>query len=865
MLFAVLSSCGGGGGGGSSNPPPPPVELTPDQIYTGRRTPADISEGNHAAIAEGTWFGPMTVLLLAQGVLDVEIPDGPVDETFSGDGGGSVHIHGTISAGTGTLTADYSNYTEDGTSLQGTETMTILTRRTLQGGSVKRTFHSLVMRTDGLEVTLDGSLTRADSTTSAFLSSQWDISGDIVLTQSATSQKRVASVSLRRTLEQVGPFHAFPELSGTAQVFDSTLGVVDVAVTLPIVFSVQDPQSEAFAGSLRATGANTSRLWVSPLSVDRVAVEFGAPGTTKPTRSIVYRWDDAFENSAGATRIEPLAIATVRSDSLMEVRAGTPVPLESRFSEGANGEFVTPQWSLVLSPPGSQAQLVDANTTQPALLPDLEGGYLLRLEASDSTGSGSDYVGVYAFPSGPQPSFAPRVQRVLPPYTKVPVNSLVQLDGSRTYMTDGSVVQNPRWQVFRSTESTPLATGGLTVEFTAQADEDYFARFIDDGQVVGPVGSQDEVWVATTGNVSFSQVIGFDTQNAPGSSIPLLLADIDANGTVDLIQRTDFGTNAPAQMRVLLNKGAGRFDWHPVSFEGGATRGGGDPSAVPVDIDGDGRLDIVVSTSSGIGVFTQTQASPLSLVFRPLPRAVSCGAFVTDQPISFTVLDVDRDGRKDIVSEAACSAVLPLEFYRNDPTSPDGFAPAVELTVAGSPQLFRLAAGDVDGDGHADLLGVDSLFGTIRVIAWRNLPNSEFELLSATTVTASQVTSRTPVSVGDLDSDGKQDLVLLGNAGLEVAFGDGSGTFAFSAPLAGVELTHSFGEQLTLVDLDRDGRLDLTTPVGWVRQLPSRQFARGRRYPTSIGLASIADMDGDGRPDLVTPTGPGIAFATPQP
>jgi hypothetical protein len=858
-LLGALSACGGGGDGGSANPPPP-VDLSPEQIYTGRRTPIEIAAGNHADAADAAWFGPMLAFVLAQDVITDELPEGPLDETITGNGGGSARIRGTIANGTGSLTIEYNDFTEDGTSFQGSETLTILVRRTLQAGSVRRNFHALRVRADDLQVTIDGSLTRTDSTVGNFVSSQWDISGDVVLTQSASSQVRVASLSLRRTLERFGPFNVFPTLQGTAKVFESTLGSVDVSIDMPIRFAAQEPQTDAFAGSLLAIGAGDSRLWVSPLSTGHVAVELGPSGASKPTRSIVYRWDDAFERAAGASRSSPQTISTVRSD-LLEARVGSPVPLESRFSEGANGEFVTSQWSLVLSPPGSQAVLSDELTTRAALLPDVEGNYLLRLQTSDSTGSGSDYVAVYArVPNGSDPIFGPVLHRVLPPYMKVAANSLVQLDGSRSYMNDASAVQSPTWTLFPSTQTTPLTTNGFTTEFTTQADQDYLAAFMRTGDLAGPVGARNEIWIATTGNVSFAQPVGFDTENAPAGTTPFTLADIDSNGTVDLLERTDFATGGTARLRVLLNKGAGRFDWHPVTFDGGAMSPV-DVSALPVDLNADGKLDIVVPGLTAMGVFTQTQANPLSFVYRQLPRAVDCGGFAAGKPISFTVLDVDRDGRKDIVSESACG-LGPLEFYRNDPLSADGFAPAVEIAApAGSGALFRIAAGDVDGDGHDDLLGVDNLDGTTHLVVWRNLPNAQFEVLSTTAMTGNQVSARVPIWIVDLNADGDQDVVFNGNAGIVVGFGDGSGSFTFSAPLPGLVAGSSFGEHVMFVDLDHDGRLDIANQISWARQLPGNQFARGRRYASSIGPAQIADMNGDGRPDLVSYNGPRISFA----
>src|SRR5262249_8952284 len=107
------------------------------------------------------------------------------------------------------------------------------------------------------------------------------------------------------------------------------------------------------------------------------------------------------------------------------------------------------------------------------------------------------------------------------------------------------------------------------------------------------------------------------------------------------------------------------------------------------------------------------------------------------------------------------------------------------------------------------------------------------------------------VAAGDLDEDGRADLLLGGAAGLSWARGGKDG---LAAPQ---RIDADGGGPLLLADLDLDGHVDVLQGGGQVRArrgpLTGRSAAPAARllFPGGAALAA-ADMDGDGDLDLVT-------------
>lgn len=152
------------------------------------------------------------------------------------------------------------------------------------------------------------------------------------------------------------------------------------------------------------------------------------------------------------------------------------------------------------------------------------------------------------------------------------------------------------------------------------------------------------------------------------------------------------------------------------------------------------------------------------------------------------LLDVDGDGRKEVVVTDARRARLAVVRVKDKATTLDG--------IPTDGQIAAYAVADVHGDGVPDLMTVDAR-GRLSV----RHPGKP-----ATTppIDLGLGGRGTELHVGDLDGDGKADLVAISRAGLRVA------TRLGDAPvLSPIEAVEDNASGFRLVDLDGDADLDL--------------------------------------------------------
>jgi hypothetical protein len=113
---------------------------------------------------------------------------------------------------------------------------------------------------------------------------------------------------------------------------------------------------------------------------------------------------------------------------------------------------------------------------------------------------------------------------------------------------------------------------------------------------------------------------------------------------------------------------------------------------------------------------------------------------------------------------------------------------------------------------------------------------------------------------GDFNSDGKPDLILGGGAAsadITLRLGNGDGTFQAPKVIGRADSSNGSISEITAVDLNRDGKLDLVVLYGGT----SFQVFYGNGDGTfgapvtfytdhSVTTAAAADFNGDGLPDI---------------
>jgi hypothetical protein len=375
--------------------------------------------------------------------------------------------------------------------------------------------------------------------------------------------------------------------------------------------------------------------------------------------------------------------------------------------------------------------------------------------------------------------------------------------------------------------------------------------------------------------------------NAVRDWTPLVAADLDGDGAIDL------AVAIPEAERLGVVWGRGDGTWGPAEQLSGGRR---PMFLATADLDTDGVADLLSLQEAsrdvrswrggarrlaapevlGTGVFSVGDLNGdgwMDLVSSPSARQlqVSLGG-----PTGFTPLPlVDTGGAVDLVLLARLDAdaaldvvILPgtgttVRVLRGQGDGTLGAATTLELGA----RAWSVSAGDMDADGHTDLIfagdvTVDGVpWGQVRLM--RGLGDGSFRPPSVL-LSTNDVPGR--VQVTDVEGDGTLDIVVPRDAkgqGAAVLLGRGDGTFRTGASLGcGGDLTLL---ALRVEDVDQDGVRDLLcigrsdTREGEVLRVRQGwgggEFAPGLEYPTGGNGAQleVVDFDGDGTLDVLSP------------
>ncbi|MGE0484603.1 MAG: calcium-binding protein [Gammaproteobacteria bacterium] len=258
------------------------------------------------------------------------------------------------------------------------------------------------------------------------------------------------------------------------------------------------------------------------------------------------------------------------------------------------------------------------------------------------------------------------------------------------------------------------------------------------------------------------------------------IGDLDGDGYDDLLVDEFVGSGAAARAveRVVYGRAEAFGTWLDTSAElvAGAAFELSGPAvyrAFHGDFDGDGRNDLVVDHGDGRGSVLYGDAQRYG-------TGVALDALTPARGFDFefgsiaALADVDNDGAADIVFEDA--RVLRGGLARADYAVPGG----AQASGAGDLGWF-LPIGDFDGDGRADVLGID--FDTLAIDillldelgVHTGLERDDARRIGLTGLLQVEDLGRTVH--GDFNGDGRDDLVLVGVDGadhhddLRVVFG----------------------------------------------------------------------------------------------
>ena len=424
-----------------------------------------------------------------------------------------------------------------------------------------------------------------------------------------------------------------------------------------------------------------------------------------------------------------------------------------------------------------------------------------------------------------------------------------------------------------------------------------------------------------TGDGHFTDVALYSVGEDPQ---PPVLTDMNSDGHLDIVLLEYQAQTFQFEIMVLLNKGDGTFlpgietVYYPLGY-----------FFVVVDFNGDGKADVATSfCCSGLQILLGKGDGTFQS-----PRTIDL-----DSSYALAAADFDGDGIVDLATQQ--SAGLSVFHGNGDGTFqtpksyPIGFGGTminvVDFNGDGIPDIFihyyglndeiilnrgagqgfsnsvsyrtglylgtNIVAGDINGDGYADLVGDAPQSGAIGVLLNRS---ARFPLAAAaystgqtsvpdgllvadfngdgspdavvgadgdSVILLSRPGGRYPkvfaldmgerafsMVAADLNGDGKLDIVAATFSDVELLEGNGDGTFA---PKQSIDSTQ-FANQVFAGDFNRDNKSDIAIAIGTeVLVLIGNgdgTFQPAVRYPGSpyaVWLAP-ADFNGDGKLDFV--------------
>jgi hypothetical protein len=380
------------------------------------------------------------------------------------------------------------------------------------------------------------------------------------------------------------------------------------------------------------------------------------------------------------------------------------------------------------------------------------------------------------------------------------------------------------------------------------------------------------------GAPSFLPVVTYDSGGSEASMV--VVTDVNGDGKPDLIVLNCGNCCGPPSITnigsvvIMLGNGDGTFQTG-VSYRTGTSS---PRSVVVADVNGDGKLDLVVANRCiDNGCLIEAVVAVLlgngDGTFQG-PVTYNSGGLFT---VSVAVADVNGDGKPDLVvgnncGDSNCDGSVGVLLGNGDGT----FQAAITYLTGGL-EAFAVTVADVNGDGKPDVLVAtsvrkkDTWGGAIGVL----LGNGDGTFRPAVTYSSGGSfipPSSSLLTVADVNGDGRPDLIVenteccsqFGGV-LGVLLGNGDGTF--QPVVTYLQGADGWGTSVAVADVNGDGKLDAVATDSCGGNSCSNKglvvlllgngngtFQAPQTYDAGGFLTNsvaVADVNGDGKPDLV--------------
>jgi len=384
-----------------------------------------------------------------------------------------------------------------------------------------------------------------------------------------------------------------------------------------------------------------------------------------------------------------------------------------------------------------------------------------------------------------------------------------------------------------------------------------------------------------------------------GSELVLAMTDVpvvDRSGKIDGTTLNDYGLTALAGGGFAVSWGESpfasgifvrEFNSSGVALRDPTLVGSGAADLPHIAALAGGGYEVVWSSSQTQSVFAQT-IQDLRTIFTTAQGPVivnfnAANGWTTQDGTPRHAADINGDGYADLVGFGSAGVYVSYGSGSGSFTNPllllNNFGQSAGWT---SDDRYHRTLADVNGDGRADVIGFGQA-GTLVALAAADGSLGTVNSGIRDFGTAQGWTSQTGFArlVGDVNGDGKADIVGFGFAGTLVALGNGDGTFA-NAKLVlanfGIDQGWSSDNRYhrELADVNGDGKLDivgfgaagtyvaLATGDGTFggAKLTFADFGTSQGWINNDSFSRLAaDVNGDGKADLIGFTNDGVLVA----
>ncbi|MEO7312809.1 MAG: FG-GAP-like repeat-containing protein [Chitinophagaceae bacterium] len=402
--------------------------------------------------------------------------------------------------------------------------------------------------------------------------------------------------------------------------------------------------------------------------------------------------------------------------------------------------------------------------------------------------------------------------------------------------------------VFGATKATVTAASVTSLTVTVSAGATY-QPITALNLASGLVGSSSQPFRVTFpgGSIATNSLDPKVDFAAGAGAISISNGDLDGDGKPDMAV-ANFTANTVSILRNTGSAGTITAGSFAAKFDLVA---GTSPRFVSIgDLNGDGKPDLAIVNfgSNNVSIFRNTSSVENISFDAKVDFATGAG------PRSVSIGDFDGDGKPDVT--IANSSNNFMSVLRN--TSSAGsisFQNKVDFALTGGNASTFVSSGDLDGDGKPDVVVANYALNTISV--FRNTAATGIIDASSFATRVDFTTGTFPfsVNIGDLDGDGKADLAVANY------YSDSISVFRNTTSIGMINAA-SFDAKVdfktgvapissTMGDIDGDGKIDLVTTNYDDNTI---SILRNTATSGSITASSFA-----AKIDFATATGPRLA------